>query len=564
MLLLLLGSGARVRPALRALGARPRSCARAALLPSEPADLLAERPFVRPPRPWSYELRTDDGILLDARDLRERRSDWLRDLLSIGNSRILDSLSERLVVILLWSVFVTALVELDRVAPLGHSAGLATALAMPSWPLEAVSGLLAILLVFRTDQAYDRFWEARQRWADVQAATRSIALLALGHFPPGQARDLLLAYASTFPFALKQHMRGIRDLSRLEESWLPYAAPRLGEAAARSELLSWVNEDNLPAALLGSLSAEVAVLLRPQLPRGYRVRAVDSQGQRQGALWAALQAHVESLTEATTACERLKLTPIPWAYARLTSRYCTLFLLTLPFALIDSELPPWGRPLIATGFGYVLFGLDELGHLIEEPFSLAYARGAAGDAAEGESDAAGFDDNERAARLPVVRWCAGAFVRIVRGAFGIISAALGVPESAGERSRRSAELEVLPLRKYCYIGAHELAELAAAQAGREARAASEHDGAGARLAAAARRALRRERPLFGGGGSNDNAPQSAAPGRWLGAGSQAGGDDGQQPHGSSGAEPHVEDPARYRAIAEAAKLRLELIGDRRL
>ncbi|KAJ1636702.1 hypothetical protein T492DRAFT_835116 [Pavlovales sp. CCMP2436] len=278
-------------------------------------DFLADNPYTRPRECWSFDLVTDDGIALDARDLRSIRSDWLLDLLSIGDSRILESLSERLVANLLWTFFVLAVVLLDASPPWGlPSLGLRASLAIPSWPLEAGCGLLAIVLVFRTDQSYDRFWEARQRIADLGSVTRSLALLALVHYPPGRARDMLLAHAATFPFALKQHVRGARDLCRLEESWLPYAAPRLGVAMARTELIEMLNEDSVPAALVQSLAAElystscIAIEINTmntngnnnnthnhhatiimEATRGYAVYAEDSQGQRQAALWQELQ-----------------------------------------------------------------------------------------------------------------------------------------------------------------------------------------------------------------------------------------------------------------------------------
>lgn len=585
------------------------------------ADPLAERPYERARKEWTYDLKTDDGIALDARDLRERRSDWLRDLLSIGNSRILDSLSERLVAVSVWNLLVTVLVEADRLSPLGFTLRLAERLSLPSWPLEAGSGLLAILLVFRTDQAYDRFWEARQRWADVQASTRSIALLSLAHYPPGRSRDLLLGHAATFPFALKQHMRGFRDLSRLEENWLPYAAPWLGEAEAKDELERWLMEDNVPTAVLEALSAEVGILLRPKLPRGFEVNAADSQGQRQGALWSQLQGHIEALAAATCACERLKLTPIPWACecrpplwtagstpraacraalpsvrlllllpplppaaahsraraplrspnrlaraplnpaaaplrppspdARHTSRYCTLFLLALPFALDGEEgLPAWGRPLVALGFGYVLYGLEEIGHLIEEPFSVAYARGTArrmqqeaADSADGEGGGSGGGERGGTGRPQLVRACANALVGSAAALSALLRAVFGVAESADELSRRSAELEVLPLRKYCYIGAHELANLAAMRAGRELREAEARGGAARGAVSAVLRGADSAEPLdYPTGVFEEDARE-----RGVGAPLTL-----------------ADHPARYRQIASAAKQRLQLIGDRRL
>jgi predicted membrane chloride channel (bestrophin family) len=66
-------------------------------------------------------------------------------------------------------------------------------------------------------------------------------------------------------------------------------------------------------------------------------------------------------------CEQIKCTPIPLSYSRHTSRFFTLFSVTLPFALIESTNPVL-VPLITTGISWILFATEEIGHVIEEPF----------------------------------------------------------------------------------------------------------------------------------------------------------------------------------------------------
>jgi hypothetical protein len=135
-------------------------------------DPLAERLYERERQKWTWDVRTDDGLALDSRDLRQRRSDWVRDLISIGDSRISESLSERLSAAVLSCSLVDALAAVDQTASWASHGALTAAVAMPSWPHEAVGGFLAILLVFRTDQAYGESERASER-ADERRSARA-------------------------------------------------------------------------------------------------------------------------------------------------------------------------------------------------------------------------------------------------------------------------------------------------------------------------------------------------------------------------------------------------------
>ena len=119
------------------------------------------------------DLTTDDGLLLSGEQLLEARTNWVRDLLSTANSRLLQRISGRLSFVAAWSA---AMSFAWVAAP--QDWGLREALAAPAWPHELVGGFLSILLVFRTDQAYQRFWEGRRRWAEIAGVACSSS------FPP--------------------------------------------------------------------------------------------------------------------------------------------------------------------------------------------------------------------------------------------------------------------------------------------------------------------------------------------------------------------------------------------
>ncbi|KAJ1632582.1 Bestrophin, RFP-TM, chloride channel-domain-containing protein [Pavlovales sp. CCMP2436] len=317
------------------------------------------------PAPWRWELQTDDGLALNESDLRDKRSNWLRDLLSIGKSRVLARVADRLVGTTIWAGFVAAAYAVQPMLPEAVSDMMQT-LIVPTWPHESVGGFLAILLVFRTDQAYERFWEGRQLWASVIGSTRSLSMLALSHYAPGPTRDAILGYATMFPIALRQHLRGRRSVAELERAFNAYAGAHQGSDSLRSPIRCLEVADNLPSTVLTTLSLELGVFLRST--RIEMDGTVDASGQRQSALWAQMQTHVERLTDVIGSCERLKLTPIPLSYSRHTSRFFTLYLLTLPFTLV-ANCNTLTVPAICIGIGYVLCAMEEIGHVIEEPFA---------------------------------------------------------------------------------------------------------------------------------------------------------------------------------------------------
>ena len=75
---------------------------------------------------------------------------------------------------------------------------------------------------------------------------------------------------------------------------------------------------------------------------------------------------------AMTACERIYTAPIPLMYTRHTARFLLIWLLTVPMCLYNefSLYQKWMVPLISFLHAIFLFGIEELGVQIEEPFSI--------------------------------------------------------------------------------------------------------------------------------------------------------------------------------------------------
>lgn len=207
-----------------------------------------------------------------------------------------------------------------------------------------VSVALGLLLVFRTNAAYDRFWEGRKLWGAMVNSCRNLARAAsvlLAERPALVRRLLLLTIA--FPYATMQRLRD---------------RPGLGQ---------------FDAALDTELAEEgPALRAAPHLPLGLAVRLSAGLKEAHGAgllsdyQQLTLDQNVQHLVDHLGGCERIRRTPLPFAYVVHLRRALLLYCYSLPFIL----LPVFGWGTIAVTFllSYVLLGIEEIGVEISDPF----------------------------------------------------------------------------------------------------------------------------------------------------------------------------------------------------
>ncbi|MBL8602314.1 MAG: hypothetical protein JNK72_10370 [Myxococcales bacterium] len=209
---------------------------------------------------------------------------------------------------------------------------------------EKVHGLvgpaLSLLLVFRTNASYDRFWEARKLWGSIVNETRNYvrgAKVYFGHDAALFARAVHWAVA--FPYATMNHLRGAQGLG-------PVGA-ELGAAGRDAETAR-----HPPLA--------VAVAMSRVLDDARRAGHLDSVQQ------SSVDQNVQLLIDCVGACERIRKTPLPFAYVVHLRRALLLYCATLPFALLPFF--GWGCIFITFLVAFVLLGIEEIGVEIEEPF----------------------------------------------------------------------------------------------------------------------------------------------------------------------------------------------------
>lgn len=235
-------------------------------------------------------------------------------------------------------------------------ASLVTALGLhrPDWlpglpaAAYALLGLaFSVFLGFRNSACYDRWWEARRQWGQLITEQRSLARDSVVLTPPGDAagvalRRRLLRRSAAFAHALANQLRG-RD---------PLAGA--GPYLEREEADALAGCRNPADALLRRQGSDLAEALRSG-----RIEAIIYRGlaDRLGAM-AGVQA----------ACERIRKTPLPFAYTLLLHRTAHLFCILLPLGIVSSA--GWATPIITAIVAYAFFGLDALGDQLEEPFGI--------------------------------------------------------------------------------------------------------------------------------------------------------------------------------------------------
>ncbi|MBC7923870.1 MAG: hypothetical protein H7Z75_22580 [Ferruginibacter sp.] len=201
--------------------------------------------------------------------------------------------------------------------------------------------LLSLLLVFRTNTAYDRFYEGRILWGQLVNNSRNLAVMLNGMLPEDD-HDNRRYYAkviSNFAIALEGHLREGVAFDKLEAMG-PGGREQLREA------------DHVPLRL--------AALLQEGFERL----------QRENVLipihLLTLRPYHQALLDVAGACERIQKTPIPFSYSFFIKVFITVFILLIPFVLLDS----YGYFVIPmTMFGaYALLGVEMIGDEIEDPF----------------------------------------------------------------------------------------------------------------------------------------------------------------------------------------------------
>lgn len=194
--------------------------------------------------------------------------------------------------------------------------------------------VLSLLLVFRTNTAYDRWWEGRKLLGSLTNVSRNLALKIKALKLTDEDVRFFEYGIPKYAFALKEHLR--------EKMYF-----------GKNSLLIEVEEGkHVPNQIAGSLTN-----------RFYGLLEKGSISQEQ---FIVLSVDFNQFTDICGACERIKNTPIPFSYSAFIKKFIFVYVITLPFGWVFS-LGYFVVPIVPFIL-YVLASLELIAEEIENPF----------------------------------------------------------------------------------------------------------------------------------------------------------------------------------------------------
>lgn len=209
-------------------------------------------------------------------------------------------------------------------------------------PFEYTGAVLGLVLVFRTNAGHERWWEARKLWGAIVNQSRNLLLMTWNYGPDNKLwREEMTKWIVVFSFASKESLRLKKDFDDLTD------------ILNNSEIEELQNAQHVPIFVAG----KIASLLQQARTEYSLDTFVFIQFEKQRAL----------LIDNIGACERILKTPMPLVYAIKTRRFILIYLLLLPFSLID--LSNLMSVIIAMIVAYPLLSIDKIGLELQNPFA---------------------------------------------------------------------------------------------------------------------------------------------------------------------------------------------------
>ena len=196
--------------------------------------------------------------------------------------------------------------------------------------------VISLLLVFRTNTAYDRWWEGRRMWGSLVNNSRNLAIKLAVMLKDDEDKDFFKRMIPTYASVLNLHLKNA-DISH-----------ELFDDAT----LSPAHYNHKPNMVAKAITG--------------RVNDLYTADKLTGDQLIILNTEVLSLTDICGACERIKNTPIPYSYSAFIKKFIFFYVMTLPFGYVF-QLGYFVIPVVVFIF-YVLASLELIAEEIEDPF----------------------------------------------------------------------------------------------------------------------------------------------------------------------------------------------------
>lgn len=196
--------------------------------------------------------------------------------------------------------------------------------------------VISLLLVFRTNTAYERWWEGRKLWGSLVNNSRNLAIKLAVMLREKDDKDFFKKMIPAYASVLNLHLK-MEDISH---------------ELFDDKVLSQDHYKHKPNQIAKTMMQ--------------RINDLYLEGKISGDQLIVLNAEIQSFTDICGACERIKNTPIPYSYSAFIKKFIVTYVLSLPFGYVF-QLGYYVVPVVVFIF-YVLASLELIAEEIEDPF----------------------------------------------------------------------------------------------------------------------------------------------------------------------------------------------------
>ncbi|MCT4580064.1 MAG: hypothetical protein N4A35_01490 [Flavobacteriales bacterium] len=201
-----------------------------------------------------------------------------------------------------------------------------------------VGFVLSLLLVFRTNTAYDRWWEGRKKWGELINNSRNLSIKINSIITNQEARQYFERMISNFSYSFKEHLRNNKQLDELH--------------LTEQEKVDLKQLEHHPNYIINGLYK--------------KFHELKSNGEITQEEFLSFDINLKTFSDILGACERIKNTPIPYSYSLFLKKFIFIYVSTLPLGFITNF--GYYTALIAIFMFYILVSMEVLAEEIEDPF----------------------------------------------------------------------------------------------------------------------------------------------------------------------------------------------------
>ena len=254
---------------------------------------------------------------------------WIKLIFSLNKSDTIRILWKQLIYISLLAALIIMLLHLlskDHQDLLSDYTKELTAI------YSLIGFVMSLLLLFRTNGAYDRWWEGRKLWGAIVNDCRSGFLKITTRISNEEDKKEFARLLSLYIYNAKNNLRANKNSLVFQK----YEDP---------------SKDNSPVQVMKLIYIKLRVL--------------EKQGELSQGDLIQIDVNLNGLIASLGGCQRIKNTPIPFSYSIFIKKFIFLYVISLPIVFFHFD---YWAVLITTFVFYALVSMEVLAEEIEDPF----------------------------------------------------------------------------------------------------------------------------------------------------------------------------------------------------